>query len=346
MEKDFKEWINLSLRAPSGDNCQPWVISYYDDFFYISIDEKASQHFLDQNFAASWISMGCLCENLIQSSRHFGFKCEISLDSNMSVLVKYQRVAKENTQNIIDSIKNRATFRGRLHSADFSVERMAGHQVATEARFKWHQRNQVSSELIEDWAELESLLWLKTPLMKDFTKWVHFTLNGYLDGVTLKNLMLNAFDQLSFVLIKLFPFVIHVIPYWFFKYNSQKRLSFLLKNSSGLVFLEGNISKISDYFYVGHEIQRMWLYITQQGLRAQPLSIQSLFLNYTENEINKCYLTESQLNKIKDIKRNTKGKFGIEQELVFMLRFGKSAEVLDPLPRKTLENILKRDIAS
>lgn len=346
MEKDFREWINLSLRAPSGDNCQPWEISYYDDFFYISINEKAAQHFLDQNFAASWISMGCLCENIQQSSRHFGFSCQISLETNMSVIVKYQRVTKENLQKIVDSIKSRATFRGKLHNVEFSIDNLVSQQKESQSSFRWHQRNQVSSELITEWAELETLLWLKTPLMKDFTKWVHFTLNGYLDGVTIKNLMLNVFDQISFTVIKLFPLVIHLIPHWFFKYNSKKRLSYLLNNSSGLVFLEGKISKVSDYFYVGHEIQKMWLYITQHGLKAQPLSIQSLFFNYTENEINKSYLTESQLNVIKEIKRNTKGKFGVEQELVFMLRFGQSAEVLDPLPRKTLESILKKNVAS
>lgn len=346
MEKDFQEWINLSLRAPSGDNCQPWEITYYDDFFYISINEKAAQHFLDQNFAASWISMGCLCENLNQSSRHFGFNCQISLESNMSVVVKFQRVAKENNPKVVDCITNRATFRGKLHKTDFNIQKIINQQEQSKSRFRWHQRNQVSSEVVSDWAELESFLWLKTPLMKDFARWVHLTLNGYLDGVTLKNLMLNIFDQISFVLIKFFPFIIHIIPFWFYKYNTKKRLDFLLTNSSGLVFLEGKIDCISDFFYAGQEIQRMWLYITQQGLKAQPLSIQSLFFNFTENEINKTYLSQSQLNRIKDIKRDTKGRFGVEQELIFMLRFGQSAEALEPLPRKNLESILKKNIAS
>jgi hypothetical protein len=346
VEKDFQEWINLSLRAPSGDNSQPWEITYYEDFFYISINEKAAQHFLDQNFAASWISLGCLCENLLQSSKHFGFNCQFSIESNMSVVVRFQRVAKENKQSVIDSIKNRATFRGKLHKVEFNIQKIVNHQEQSKSSFRWHQRNQVSSEIINEWAELESFLWLKTPLMKDFARWVHFTLNGYLDGVTLKNLMLNLFDQVSFVFIKLFPFVIYFIPFWFYKYNTQKRLNFLLANASGLVFLEGKINSITDYFYAGQEIQKMWIYITQQGLKAQPLSIQSLFFNFTENEINKKYLSDSQLEKIKNIKRNTKGKFGVEQDLIFMLRFGQSAEALDPLPRKTLQSILKKNIAS
>lgn len=341
MEADFQEWINISLRAPSGDNCQPWKLTYFESYFYITIDEILAQHFLDQNFAASWISLGCLCENLQQSALHFGFSCEISLESEMSVLVSFSRVSKVNNQKLVESIKNRATFRGKLEKVDFKIENF--NQIRGDSSgFHWWQRNQISESMIDEWSTLESILWLKTPLMKDFTKWIHVNLNGYLDGVTLSNLMLNVFDQIFLLVIKLFPFMIKIIPFWFFKLNSKNRLTYLLKNSSGVVFLEGKIHKSTDFYYVGREIQSLWLYLTQQGLKAQPLAIQSLFFNYTENEINKCFLTDSQLKTIKNIKRNTKGKLGVERDIVFMLRYGQSATALDPMPRKNLENILDK----
>lgn len=344
MEKNFKEWLNLCLRAPSGDNCQPWLFEYFEDHFYILIDQKASQHFLDQNFAASWISLGSLCENLIQSAESYGFSCECQLEGELSVRVNFKKIAEKPNKQIIENIKKRVTFRGKLLKIDFHVQSFYQNYSPLEGNFKWQQREQVSAELLEGWAILEALLWLKTPLMKDFTKWVHFTLNGYMDGVTLSNLMLNFMDKLAIASLKLFPPLIHLIPFWFFKWNSQKRLKFLLSNSSGLVFLTGKIKKSDDYFFAGREIQRLWLYLTDKGYKAQPLSIQSLYLNYTDYEINKRYLSSKNLELINDIKRQTKGKLGVNEDIIFMLRFGQSAEAIELLPRKSLDSLIKEKV--
>lgn len=341
MEKDFKDWLNLCLRAPSGDNCQPWIFEYFEDHFYIFIDQKAAQHFLDQNFAASWISLGSLCENLIQSAENYGFSCQCELEGELSVKVNFKRIIKNPNEGLIESIKSRVTFRGKLLKSDFSIQSFYQNHMPIEGQFKWQQREKVSEELVESWSILEALLWLKTPLMKDFTKWVHFTLNGYVDGVTLSNLMLNFMDKLALVSLKLFPPLIHLIPFGFFKWNSKKRLNFLLSNSSGLVFLTGKIKRSDDYFWAGREIQRLWLYMTERGLKAQPLSIQSLYFNYTDYESNKKYLSNKNIEIVNSIKKQTKRKLGVNEDIIFMLRFGASNEAIELLPRKSLDTLIK-----
>ncbi len=97
-----------------------------------------------------------------------------------------------------------------------------------------------------------------------------------------------------------------------------------------------------DYFFAGKEIQSMWLYLTEQGLKAQPLSIESLFFNYLGNQINHKYLSEKDLKRINSIKKDTVDTLNVSNDLIFMLRFGLSSEAIEVLPRKKLEMLLEK----
>lgn len=346
MDKELKQWVELCLRSPSGDNCQPWILKFVNNAFYITINEKQAQHFLDQNFAASWISVGALCENLEQSAESFGFSCKCTLEDEMTVKVSYQQISKLENKVILDAITNRITFRGILNKVNFNINQYKMRPDPANQNFSWNYKNEISKETISKWAELESFLWLKTPLMKDFTKWVHISINGYLDGLTIRNLMLNVFDAIAFVILKFIPAFIHLIPFWYFKFNSKNRLNFLLNNSSGVVYLSGKFKNSNDYFFAGKEIQSMWLYLTEQGLKAQPLSIESLFFNYLGNQINHKYLSEKDLKRINSIKKDTVDTLNVTNDLIFMLRFGLSSEAIEVLPRKKLEMLLEKHIGS
>lgn len=335
MQNSLEQWIECSLRAPSGDNCQPWLFKFSDSNFEISINETAAHHFLDQNFAAAWISIGALCENLTQSSESFGFKCRFEIVSNSSVKVHYSRVETKENKTILETIRNRHTYREILSKVHLDLTTYKLSSSNSDKLFEWQQCGEFSDNLINDWSEMESALWLRTSLMRDFTKWVRLQTKNISDGVTLKNLMLNIPDTISIVQLKLFPFLVKLIPHWIFALTTKIRLKRLLKGSS-VVYLTGKFSTCEDFFFAGKEIQAMWLYLTKNQIKAQPLAIQSLFFNYLENPITKSYFTEADLKYFATIKKKTFEALEVKTNLIFMLRIGASNNTIPLLPRKKL----------
>jgi hypothetical protein len=340
MEYPITSWIQLAMRAPSGDNSQPWDFSFYSGHFRISINQDRAKHFLDQNHSASWISMGCLCENLNLSAAQFGFSCQITIDSDSSVDVSYETIKPVKNNVVRDSILGRQTFRGALESVDLSLSEYHKKfsDVPGERSFEWKIVKSVSQDLLKEWSWLEALLWLKTPLMGDFTKWLRLKTKNFEDGVTLENLQIGFVDKISLFIFKKFPSLVRLIPFFVLNYQTKIRLNFLLENSSGLLVLSGPFKNFEDYFYAGREIQRMWLFMEENKIKAQPIAIQSLYLNFVKSISNQQTLNATQLDKIADIRQLTYKELQINQSLVYAFRFGSSNVELPKMPRRHLSD--------
>lgn len=336
MKALLESWIQLATRAPSGDNSQPWDFTFGPSHFKVTINKDRARHFLDQEMSATWISIGCLCENLERSASFFGFKCILTLDTDHSVTVKYQTVEPQSDSNITDLITRRQTFRGKLNKVniDLNTFNLEFPTQDDNSKFFWQHVSTVSKKLIWKWSWLESVLWLKTSLMADFTKWLHKKGENHEYGITLESLQVSKMDQISLMLFKKIPGLIMTVPGWFFQLKTYFRLKFLIESSAGLLCLSGIFQNYRDYFYAGKEIQRMWLYLTKHDLKAQPLAIQSLFLNFAQTDSVKNALTENQMMKIKSIKKKTQTDMDIPQDLIFMLRYGTTEQSLPLLPRK------------
>jgi sulfur-carrier protein adenylyltransferase/sulfurtransferase len=336
MTNTFDNWLNLSLRAPSGDNCQPWQFTFSDNKFVIGVDEQRARHFLDQNQSATWISIGCLCENLRLSAPSFGYSCDIIIENDQSVTVHYKNCQEKKDESLLNAITQRQTYRGELGAVDLDLSKYRerfGNESAS-GKHEWKTVRSISRGLIWKWSWLEAVLWLKTPLMKDFTKWLRLKNDSKVDGLTLENLQISLSDQLLLMSFKKFPPLIKFVPFLFFKFMSFMRLSALVKKSSGILFLSGPFSNFRDYFSAGVEIQRMWVFMTENKIKAQPLAIQSLFLNFSDSVTNRQTLSENQIKMIKDIKEKTYQELQINKNLIFSFRFGSANKKISFLSRR------------
>lgn len=339
METRLESWIQLATRAPSGDNSQPWDFAFDSGSFKITINKGRARHFLDQDMSATWISIGCLCENLERSAAFFGFKCLLNIETDHSVTVKYHTIEPQIDSNTIDVITKRQTFRGKLNKVtlDLNSFNLEFPVLNNEGRqFTWQLVPRVSKALIWKWSWLETVLWLKTSLMTDFTKWLHGKNETYEYGISLESLQVSLMDQLSLMMFKKVPNLIKTVPSWFFHFKTYFRLKFLIESSAGLLCLSGVSHDYRDYFYAGKEIQRMWLYLTQYNIKAQPLAIQSLFLNFANSDSVKDSLSDDQIRKIEYIHTKTKVALHISQNLIFTFRYGMTEQSLPLLPRKKI----------
>lgn len=339
METRLESWIQLATRAPSGDNSQPWDFAFDSGLFKITINRDRARHFLDQDMSATWISIGCLCENLERSAAFFGFECLLNVETDHSVTVKYQAIEPQTDSNTIDIVTKRQTFRGKLNTVniDLSTFNLEFPVLPNDGpQFTWQSVPTVSKTLLWKWSWLESVLWLKTSLMADFTKWLHGKNETYEYGISLESLQVSLMDQLSLMLFKKVPNLTKAVPSWFFQLKTYFRLKFLIESSAGLLCLSGSFRDYRDYFYAGKEIQRMWLYLTKNNIKAQPLAIQSLFLNFANSDSVKGSLTGDQVRKIKSIKIETQMDLNISKDLIFTFRYGRTEQSLPLLPRKKI----------
>lgn len=341
MDQQFEAWINLSFKAPSGDNCQPWTLTFVEKQFRIAIDHERARHFLDQDLSASWISVGCLCENLYISAKSFGFECRFVLESPDSVIVLWEKKNEELSLDVetLNAIRTRQTFRGGMGDAQIDLNEYSSFYVdePDRAGFEWKITSTVSKKLLKEWSWLETVLWLKTSLMSDFTHWLRFKPGELQDGVMLANLKIPIVDQICLAIFKKFKSLIHWVPFYIFEVKSYLRLKFLIEKSAGVLSLVGPVDGYKDYFRAGREVQRMWLYLTKKKLKLQPLAIQSLFLNFISNPSVKKFLTQGQVSQMQSVKKATYRELNISKELVFSFRFGQSDEEVSPLPRRWVE---------
>jgi len=80
-----KEIINkileAAVRAPSGDNVQPWEFKVSEGYTRIdlyNLPEKDNSYY-NYNQLASYIAHGAVIENIAIASGHLGYKAEINL---------------------------------------------------------------------------------------------------------------------------------------------------------------------------------------------------------------------------------------------------------------------------
>lgn len=89
----FEYLIQAGIRAPSGDNCQPWRFAANENSVSIHPDRSADASFFNVNQAASLIACGAAAENMVLAASRFGLKGEVetsgdAASSNITATVK------------------------------------------------------------------------------------------------------------------------------------------------------------------------------------------------------------------------------------------------------------------
>ncbi len=341
METQFDSWLNIASKAPSGDNCQPWDITFLRNQFRVTINQERARNFLDQNLSASWISLGAFYENLSMSAAHFGYQCSVSIDSMISILVNYGPVPAKPNQKIIDAIQSRQTFRVPLKPVQIDLLKEYKDKYRLNERrpdFIWQTTQTVPWQTIRHWAWVETKLWLRTSLMADFTRWLHIKAEqNMIDGLTLENLKVSPADAIMLRVLKYAPRLIGLVPFPFFFLQTFFRVRSLVQKSSGLLYLSGVFKRSPDFFEAGREIERMWVLMSEKGIRAQPMTIQSLYLNFVDSLTSQAFFEPRELSKFASIRNETFKQLHVENDLIFMFRFGLSDDKITPLPRRPLE---------
>lgn len=79
MQDSIRKILEAAIRAPSGDNCQPWRIEVGGDVIEVHNVPEADTSLYNTNQAASYIANGTLVESILIASRANGYSPELQL---------------------------------------------------------------------------------------------------------------------------------------------------------------------------------------------------------------------------------------------------------------------------
>jgi hypothetical protein len=75
----LRQLLGAAIRAPTGDNCQPWRFRWDGSTLLVMHEESRGRHAFNRNNHASWLSLGCLLEGLDLAAGRHGLRTRTEL---------------------------------------------------------------------------------------------------------------------------------------------------------------------------------------------------------------------------------------------------------------------------
>ncbi|CAG0972013.1 Putative NAD(P)H nitroreductase [Geobacteraceae bacterium] len=329
----YREVLEAAVRAPSGDNCQPWRFVIDGDVIRIfNLPDKDTSLF-NHRQRASFVAHGALLENLSIAASAHGYTLDISLfpDSSAPNLVAAVRMNKGSTSAdpLSPCIPKRCTNRKRYNGGSLSTaetqtllaaaERIPGGKVALTGS------DREKSEIADVIALNDRLIFENEHLhafLFDHVRWNDREARERADGLDIKTLELAPPDSFAFPLLKSWPLVSFLKQFGVPRIiaGSARKLA-LSAAAIGVISVSGKGDK--ECVCAGRLIERVWLEATRLDLSFQLMTgITLLMRRVLDGETEK--LSPQHVEQIRKAYGTVASRFGIEDGSVFiMFRVGR-----------------------
>lgn len=283
---EIESLIELALRAPSGDNCQPWRFTWNDNTLAIFYDESLGRHALANNNHATWLSLGCLIEALIIGASGSKLRLEIekydftNWKSAPVVILKFQRQVMK-TEGLISEIQRRKTVRLPYLESELpaDVVQLLMAEASAFPACDFALKCEKPIEILDYLIFCDEFMWKNQKVASDFLKWVRTDqaeIKNHDDGMPWWTLGIQKVELIPIRIFRRFPQLIRL----FWKLGFSKKMNQMTKalalRQQGLFCIA---IKQTDPFHIkeaGRLAYRLWLTLSLEGYCVQPLSIPSL----------------------------------------------------------------------
>lgn len=275
--------LDAAIKAPSGDNVQPWAFQVSEDFLSVSLynlPEKDHSYYNYQQ-TASYIALGAVIENISIAASHLGLQAAVALfpSSSESDLVAQINFSPTDAQEeplyaaIFQRETNRFPFkRVEISDAALTELRQSTDCIEGAAVHLVHEQDKVNT-LAKELMVNDQLVFERKDIHRflfDKIRWNQQQVDATKDGLPVETMGLNFADRLSFPLMRFWGFVkagnymglSNIIAY---KSNWNCRKASVL----GMVTIKGD-DKVA-FVQGGRAVQRLWLQVTAQGFALQPI---------------------------------------------------------------------------
>lgn len=350
MDKDvISKILEAAVRAPSGDNVQPWRFEISNDYTQIglfNLPDKDNSYYNYQQ-TASYIAHGAVIENMAIAALHLGYKAQIELfpdSTNLNHIARVDLVsATAERDPLYESIVNRCTNRFPYQRIDLSEEDLTKlfdvvKQVDNVKAYFIH-RPQAIKKIANAIMINDRLVFERQDIHRflfDKVRWSKDQIESTKDGMPVDTLGLNPLEKLFFPLMRFWWFVM-----WANYFGLSQVIGLKCWNNCRNAAVLGQITvKKADkqgFVQAGRAMQRIWLEATRQELAFQPIiGLPLLIYRLKQNALQAFSGKHRQM--VEQAEKSMSVLFEINQTetMIVGFRIGKGRPVLAKTQRKSV----------
>ncbi|NOR81366.1 MAG: hypothetical protein GQ529_11140 [Methyloprofundus sp.] len=341
--------LEAAVRAPSGDNVQPWKFQVSENFTSIdlyNLPEKDNSYYNYQQMA-SYIAHGAVIENIVIASSHLGYQAQVSLFPKENepdlvatiTLVQAEAQVEPLYQAIFERCTNRFQFKRAEITEEMRVKLSATVKNSDTADVSLIYQQDKINELSKELMVNDRLVFERKDIhhfLFSKIRWNKKQIEDTRDGMPVDTLGLNPMEKLTFPLMRFWSFV------KFANYLGLSRIIGLkcwwnCRTASilGMVSIKGN-DKFA-FVQGGRAVQRVWLEATAQGLALQPIIGLTLLINRLKKQKLKEFSSE-HTTMITRAAQSLPKQFGINEShtLIMGFRLGKGVPIKTRTKRRAV----------
>jgi nitroreductase len=278
---DMNGWVeallDAAVRAPSGDNTQPWRFVVGADTVALALDPARDPSPMNAGQRMARIGVGAALENLLRAAHALGLGADLDADPGpFLALVRLQGVGEGSPQAIDPRIwartTNRRPYDGRPVPAEV-VGRLAGETPRVDGVVThWVTGADRLAALADVIGRADAVMFGEPSMRQAFLANVRFDRppeEEVDEGLSLASLELTAADRLALRVMRKTPDLLLKLGGAASVFRGKARA--LVASSSGLCVVAAPDGSEATDVTVGRAVQRAWLALTTEGLAAQPM---------------------------------------------------------------------------
>ncbi len=278
VEGPLRSLVAAAVRAPSGDNLQPWrfVVDADTNRISLYVDETRDRTPMNADQRMSRVAVGAALENILQAAQSLHWRAEIEepRDSALAVvcLSGIDDSAGEVDPTIAARVTNRRAYDGSPVPPQLLAELVRRTPELDGVTTHWiHQRSRIS-EMASLMGRSDALMFRVPSMRSAFVDNVRFdaTWDAEVEeGLSLASLEVSAMQRIA---LRMMP----RIPDWLLKAAGGMRAFAaaarkLVASSSGLCVVVAPDSSQQADVNAGRAAERAWLALTSGGMAVQPM---------------------------------------------------------------------------
>ncbi len=352
----LKNIIAAGIRAPSGDNCQPWSFDIINDN-EISIDivSTKAKSFFDVELAATYISLGAVIKNMEIAAHHYLAKFEYQYMPNQAsgtlgakVKITPAFFTEKPANDAFNAMKSRTV--NRRPFAPIKLPQSSWDELLTNTT-----NSTLTVSCYQQKADIKP--WIKAIKLADVLRWDNKTLHQELfEKIRYTQKEIDTLKTgLEIDRLGAGPgakFIMKFLSSWprmrtINKFKAAKMLAsqtaFLARSSSGLIAVWINEDSPAEWAKAGELIERLWIDAHKMNLAVQPLPVAAYLLRrfkkFGATEFNQEHLP--LINEIESILNGYSAQAGAK-ECAMLFRIGKALPMKNPAVRQNLSMFFNR----
>jgi hypothetical protein len=279
VNSDLMDVLAAAMRAPSGDNTQPWrfTVNEVAQTIDIRVDETRDPSPMNAGQRMSRIACGMAAENIAAAAYAYGFETEVKYIDQQVVRARLhsRRIPKEDPRadrTVAERCTNRKRYDARPLPADAIAELVRSTPILDDVAVHWvHERKRIE-RLADLVGRADAAMFGEPSMRAAFLHNVRFDVPG--DAETDEGLSLNSIEVFGPQRLALRG--MPKMPQWLLRISGTFRMfaaqsRMLLRSASGFcVIASADRTPLGD-FKVGRSTERAWLALTKRRLAAQPM---------------------------------------------------------------------------